>query len=78
MSSSAVTAELDALAARTAAALPSGHNGAGDPWRRQTKIVNGHKVVANMFGWGDDRPVIFELDDSTAPLTLTEAVAAID
>lgn len=66
------TAALEALAARLADALPSNHNGAGEPICRAVKILDGKRVVAKLVGW--DRRLVFEVSTTgTKPLTLAEA-----
>lgn len=74
--STALHSTLTTLGEQATAALPSGHTGAGDPLRRRTKIVNGHRVQALVIGWGEETPV-YEVDHSTEPLTIEEAVRRV-
>lgn len=71
------TAALEALTARCAASLPANHNGAGEPVRRDCRIVNGHRVTVRLTGWGDVTPS-YEVDWSTEPLTFAEAVSRVE
>ena len=73
------TAELTALADRCASGTYTGHNGAGTPWHRGTKIINGHRVrciilsagtVAGLSTW-------FEVDHSAEPLSLDAAAERV-
>ncbi len=73
------TAALEALATFTAAGTYAGHNGAGTPWHRGTKIINGHRVrcfilstgtVAGLSTW-------FEVDHSAEPLALEVAAERV-
>lgn len=70
------TTALEALTIRCTDSLPSNHNGAGDPIRRDVQIINGHRVTVKVIGWGECVPV-YEVDMSTQPLTFGEAVKAV-
>lgn len=72
-----VVADLARLAEQTIAGLPSAHTAAGEPLRKRSRIVNGHKVTAWIAGWDDSRPVVFEVDHSTEPLGLAEAASRV-
>lgn len=72
-----IVATLAAFAEQTVAGLPSGHTAAGEPLRKRSRIVNGHKVTAWVAGWDDTRPVVFEVDHSTEPLDLAAAAAKV-
>jgi hypothetical protein len=48
----------------------------GSPWRYAIKIVNGHHVQANLFGWGEGTLKVW-VDKSTEPLTVAEAAARV-
>lgn len=44
------------------------------PWRKASRVINGHRVQVNIFY--SDAPIIW-LDGSSEPLTVTEALVKI-
>ena len=50
----------------------TGHTGSGDPLRRKSLVINNHLVSVMLIGW-DDR-VEINLDKSTEPLTIDQAI----
>lgn len=54
---------------------PLNYGPSGEPWRRAIKIINGHHVQTNLFGW--DAKVKVWIDKSSEPLTIAEAATRI-
>jgi len=55
---------------------PLNYGPSGEPWRRAIKIINGHHVQTNLFGWGEGTLKVW-IDKSSEPLTIAEAVTRI-
>lgn len=61
----------------TAKANHANTTGSGLPWRHSVRIINGHRVQANIFGWDTQAAPVMWIDGSTEPLTITDALARI-